>query len=330
MPISRLKSNKPRTSTVRGKRLGITMGDPAGVGPEVILKAMSRRSIKRRDDFLVIGSRFVLADAAKKIGSSLSGMNIVDLDNVPHKNFKFGGISSPCATASYEYIKEALKLLKAKTIQGLVTAPISKQALKESGFPFGGHTEILARSCGIKDTVMMFVAGNFRVAIQTRHIPLKEVARTLTSDKIYRTIVILDTALERYFRIKHPKTGICGLNPHAGEGGALSGEEGKIITPAIKKAKNRGINAIGPLPADAVFYDVYHGKYDAVISMYHDQGLGPFKMLYRDTGVNVTLGLPFVRTSPDHGTAFDIAGKGIANPSSMIHAINLASNMLSR
>lgn len=266
----------------------ITAGDPEGIGPEVIKKALRDPRIKSIADFFVIK---------------------------PNDKTGFGAI------------KKAGEILKRGEADALVTAPVNKARISGSGIPFRGHTEYLAKTARVKKIAMMFCSGIFRVTIVTRHIALKDVSRILTKDKIVDTAILTNDALIKYFRIKRPEIALCGLNPHAGEGGLIGNEEERVIIPAIKKLKSRIPRIQGPLPADIVFHKAYKGKFDAVIAMYHDQGLGPFKMMAFEKGVNVTLGLPFVRTSPDHGTAYDIAGKGIADPTSMKEAIRLASFM---
>ena len=285
MRISR-SSEKPR--------IAITMGDPSGIGPEVTLKALASPEVKGLADFLVIG------ETSAPKGTS-------------------GG------KASLEYIDKALELAMAGEVDAIVTAPVSKAAIREAGIKgFQGHTEYFAERTGTKKFVMMFVGKEMKVALVTRHVSLRSVPAILNSGMICDTITLTDKYLKRYFRIKSPRIGVCGLNPHAGEEGSFGNEEYKIIRPAIKKASKSVKNIYGPLPADVVFYDALKNKYDVVIAMYHDQGLAPFKTLYFNSGVNLTLGLPFIRTSPDHGTAFGIAGKGIADPTSMIEAISLA------
>lgn len=270
------------------------MGDPSGVGPEVALKALASPRVKGLADFLLIGEVSAVRGAA-------------------------------AARASVEYIDKALELLKAGRADALVTGPVSKSSIRAAGVRgFQGHTEYLAGKTGTKKFAMMFVAEELKVALVTRHVALKSVPKTLTADMIYDTIELTHKYLKKYFRIKNPRIAVCGLNPHAGEAGAFGDEEARVITPAIRKASGSMKNIRGPMPADAVFHDALDKKYDAVIAMYHDQGLAPFKALCFYSGVNLTLGLPFVRTSPDHGTAFDIAGKGIADPRSMIEAIRLA------
>ncbi len=284
MRISR--SSKPRVI--------ITMGDPSGIGPEVVLKALASPEVKGLADFFVIG------ETSAKTGAA-------------------------AGFASIEYIDKAIELLKAGKADALVTGPVNKASIKKAGFKnFQGHTEYLADKFKVKNFAMMFVGKSLKVTLATRHIPLKNVPRILNSSGIYNAISLTHKSLKEFFGISSPRIAVCGLNPHAGEAGAFGDEEKRIISPAIKKAAASMKNIIGPVSADAAFHDAINKKYDAVIAMYHDQGLAPFKALYFTSGVNLTLGLPFVRTSPDHGTAFDIAGKGVADPSSMIAAIKLA------
>jgi len=288
MPIFRSKK----------KTLAITIGDPAGIGPEITKKALASPKIRGLANFLVIGQ----ADKAIKPG---------------HPSKKSG-------SQAIQFLEEAVEMANSNIVDAIVTAPISKEACRSAGFKFPGHTEFLASRAKTKNFAMMLVGDKLRVVLVTRHLALKDVARVLTIDKIYQTIKLTNKSLKKQFNIAQPKIAVLGLNPHAGEGGMLGAEEKNIILPAIKKAKQNKINATGPYPADALFYQAKDGKFDAIVCMYHDQGLIPLKMLAFDTGVNVTLGLPFVRTSPDHGTAFDIAGKNKANPASMIAAIRLA------
>jgi 4-hydroxythreonine-4-phosphate dehydrogenase len=266
---------------------GITLGDVEGVGPEVILKALNDRKIRRLADFLIIGD-----------GSPL---NCIDT---------------------------ALKLIKAGKIDVLITAPVNKAAINKAHPKslFTGHTEYLARAAKTKDFAMMLIGGPLRVSLVTRHIALKDVPGVLTKGKIEKTICLTALSLKKYFRIRRPRIAVCGLNPHSGEQGLMGQEERRIIQPAIRQAKKRaGFASIqGPLPADTVFHAALQGKFDAVVAMYHDQGLIPLKALFLHQGVNLTLGLPFVRTSCDHGTAYDIAGKDKADPGSMKAAIKLA------
>lgn len=285
--------------------IAITAGDPAGIGPEIIKKALARPEISRRASFLVVGD--------------ISG-----------KKFKSGSPGPGSGRASIDYIDEAVCMIKKGAANALVTAPISKIAASEAGFKFPGHTEYLAHLTATKKFCMMLAGGSLRVVLATRHIALKDVSKKLNSAEIYDAIMLTATSLKKYFKIKNPKIAVCALNPHGGENGLFSDEEKRVIMPAIKKASRKLQNITGPLPADSLFYNAHKGMYDAEIAMYHDQGLIPLKMTARDTSVNITIGLPFIRTSPAHGTAFDIAGKGVANPSSMIEAIKLACQLTTK
>ncbi len=322
--------------------IGITMGDPAGIGGEVIIKSLKQKSIYSKCHPVIIGDGEYLKFLSKKFSLSfkISCINkiqnrkslltapvpVVDLKNLGNQKIKFGICNADYGKASYEYIAKGIKLASSGIIDALVTAPINKESFFKAGIPYPGHTEILAHMTKTKKFAMMLVGRNLRVVLVTRHIPLKNVAKELTEDKVLTAIELAHNA-GRYFNIPNPKIGVCGLNPHSGEGGAIGDEEIKTIIPAIEKSKKAGINVTGPYASDTIFYQGLKGKYDFIIAMYHDQGLIPLKTLYFDEGVNVTLGLPFIRTSPDHGTAYDIAGKGIANSKSMEEAIKLAVKM---
>ena len=235
-----------------------------------------------------------------------------------------GKVSAAAGKMAYQNLEKAVLLWRSGKIRALVTAPVSKEAIAAAGHPFKGHTEFLEEMTKTKQTVMFFSDERLKVALVTRHLPLRKVYKTMTASLIEATIRITAHSLKKYWKISRPKIGVCGLNPHAGEGGLFGDEEKKIILPAIRKAQKRNAEIEGPLAGDSIFYYAVQGRYDAVVAMYHDQGLAPFKLLAYDTGVNVTLGLPFIRTSPDHGTAFDIVGKNRASPNSMIEAILLA------
>ncbi len=266
----------------------ITTGDPKGIGPEVVKKALKDPRIKRLADFFIIEAR----------------------DGV-----------------GFDAIEKAVGILKRCEVDGLVTAPVNKAAINRAGIAFKGHTEYLAEAFHVKKFVMMFCREDFRVSLVTRHVALKDVAASLSREKIKDTIVLTEKAMREDFRIKRPRICVCGLNPHCGENGLMGDEEKRIVGPVVASLKSRIRRLEGPLPADVAFYMAHKARFDVVVAMYHDQGLGPFKMVAFEDGVNVTLGLPFVRTSPDHGTAYDIAGKGIANPVSMKAALKLAVNM---
>jgi 4-hydroxythreonine-4-phosphate dehydrogenase len=231
--------------------------------------------------------------------------------------------------ASLSYIREAVKAAIAGGIDAVVTAPISKESTHLAGSKFPGHTEMLKELTGADEAVMMFEGGSFRVVLVTIHTALKEVPKLITKESVLSVIKITHSTLVNQFKIKDPKIVVCGLNPHAGESGAFGDEEIVHITPAVAEARKQGIGVTGPLPADTLFFYANQGKWDAVVAMYHDQGLIPFKMVSFNVGVNMTLGLPIIRTSPDHGTAFNIAWQGVADPSSMTAAVKLAARLAS-
>lgn len=314
---------------IKAKRLhkdkltcGITMGDAAGIGPEVILKALRDKTVQRLANFLIIGNSSTMEQAARGCRIKLN-KDVALSDAGGASRLVFGRGTPAYGRLALDCIDEALRLVKAKKIDVLVTAPVNKHTISQTGTFFQGHTEYLARATKTKKFAMMLIGGPLKVVLVTRHIPLKEVARSLSKEKIYETLVLCASYLRRYFGIRRPRIAVCGLNPHSGDEGTLGQEEIKIIRPAVIKA--RGLASIeGPLPSDTIFYSALQGKFDAVVAMYHDQGLIPLKMQAFHQGVNLTLGLPFVRTSPDHGTAYNIAGKNKANPGSMIEAIKLA------
>ena len=325
----RPRTTRPFGPRVQGKpNVVITMGDPSGVGPEVTLKALASPKVKGLANFLLIGDRPVIERLKKDMGLVLKD-RLEDLSNVSKKKFAYGRCDAASGRASMQYIDRALELLNEVRADALVTAPVNKSAIRLAGYRgFEGHTEYLALKSGAKDFAMMFVGPRLKIALVTRHVALKEVPAKLSVKGIYRTICLAHECLKEYFRIRDPKIAVAGLNPHAGESGAFGDEEKRIIVPAIKMASRSAKRIVGPVSPDAVFGPALTGRFDCVVAMYHDQALVPFKMLYSDSGVNLTLGLPFIRTSPDHGTAFDIAGKGIANPASMIEAIKLACRLV--
>ena len=313
------------------QRILITMGDPAGIGPEVTVKALSDRHISKLAHFLVVGDFFVI-DKVRKSLRAKPEISLLDLANVRTTNFAFGIQKPAFGKAAIEYIDKALGLLKAGEADALVTAPVNKSSIRSAGFEkFEGHTEYLAEKTGHEtEFAMMFVGKKLKITLVTRHIALRDVAPAITVDAICRTIRLTSEHLKRYFGIEDARIAVAGLNPHASDGGLFGDEEERVIIPAIRKASIGIKNIYGPLPADAVFYEALKGEFDAVVAMYHDQALAPFKTLYFNDGVNLTLGLPFIRTSPDHGTAFDIAGKSIADPTSMKEAILLACRLSKR
>ena len=304
--------------------IGITLGDPAGIGTEVTLKALSNLK-KKRTDFLplLIGDLPVL----KKNSSLLS---------LPFhfKIFETGIIKGDfpvchpdrlCGKAAYSYIKKGITLLKEKKIDALVTAPVNKESINLAGYRFTGHTGLLARAFNVKNFGMVLASDSMRVLLVTTHIPLKEVAKAITKETILKKILLGNKFLKESLGIRKPKIGICGLNPHAGEGGVLGDEEKKIISPAIKEARKKGVECFGPFPSDSLFFRQERTKeFDLILAMFHDQGLIPLKTLYFERVVNITIGLPAIRTSPGHGTGYDIAYQNKANSTSMEEAISLA------
>jgi len=326
-------------------RLGITLGDPAGVGAEVILKALADRG---RAAFapLVVGDLATMRETAArlKLEADIVPIGEAELAVAPRAreprviHVLADGVLSPRArrpgrptlegaAASYRYIETAVRLARTGAIAAIVTAPINKASVTRAGHPISGHTELLQSLTGAREVRMMLAGPRLRVVLVTTHVALGAVPAALTTRAITRTIVIAHEHLRRYHRMSRPRLAVAGLNPHAGENGLFGNEEAVIIAPAIRRAAQAGAAATGPYPADSLFFRAAAGEFDAVIAMYHDQGLIPLKLLHFHDAVNVTLGLPIVRTSPDHGTAYDIAGQGRANPSSMVAAIRLAKQL---
>lgn len=308
--------------------IGITMGDPAGIGPEVIGKILLNKNINRICVPLVIGDKrfFVGANNYSPFGK----INILDLKNADPEKIPVGKVSAKAGKASIEYIDKAVELVNKGDIHAIVTAPINKESVSKAGLKFPGHTEYLAHLTNTRKFAMMLAGGKIRVVLVTTHMALRDVANHLSADKIFEKISIANSGLIKWFGKKKPVIAVCSLNPHGGEGGLFGAEESEIISPAIEKAKKENIRVEGPFAPDTLFVKANRGMYDAVIVMYHDQGLIPLKMASFGNAVNITLGLPFIRTSVDHGTAFDIAGKGIANTGSMEAAIKLAAEIAAK
>lgn len=307
----------------KNKVIGISMGDPCGIGPEIIAKSLSYPQIRDLANFIIIGDLSVYKKYSKK---NHKNCTFVDLKNIQPKDLKIGTINKQSGLASLAYLEKAVELLKSGEITSIVTAPVCKEAISLSHPDFCGHTEFFAKAFNTKSFGMMFLAPSIRLLLATRHLPLTRAANNITTDLIYETIALADKTLKQTFRIKKPSIAVLGLNPHAGEGGLLGKEEADIIIPAIKKAIKNKISAKGPFPSDTFFID-RNIKHDMIIAMYHDQGLIPIKTLYFTQLVNFTIGLPIIRTSPAHGTAFDIAGKDKADPASMIASIKLAAHL---
>jgi len=308
--------------------LGITLGDPAGIGPEVIARTLKQKSLRAAADLVLIGDETIFGEYFPK---RYPNCEFLDLKTLGPEDVQPGRPNPKTATAALQYLKTAVELLKNQKISALVTGPVSKEAIGEAlGRHFQGHTEFLAENFKVTNFDMMFVGRKLRTVVVTRHIPLCEVSAALTTAKIEQTIELTHSSLRNHFRITQPRIAVCGLNPHAGEGGKIGREEIDTIIPAIANCQAKKIPVQGPFPADTVFSADLFKRFDAVVAMYHDQGIIPVKTLCFKELVNMTIGLPFVRTSPAHGTAFNIAGKNIADPGSMAAAIKLAAELSCR
>ena len=302
--------------------IGITMGDPGGIGPEVILKALTSPEIRAAANYVVIGSEKVLSNISDRVLSD--NISVLDLDNFTVNNALSHKPLPDSGKASVEYILKGLDLAINGKIDALVTAPISKEAIKLAGYDYAGHTELLKEKTSVENVVMFMVGKGLRVSFVTTHLAVNEISGAINQENVFSTIQITATGLKTFFGIDQPKIAVCGLNPHCGDGDRFGTEERDVIIPAIERAQEMGINCHGPLSADTVFNKALNGEFDIVVVQFHDQGAIPIKMHAFDSGVNITLGIPVIRTSPTHGTAFDIAGKGIADPGSMIEAIKTA------
>jgi 4-hydroxythreonine-4-phosphate dehydrogenase len=311
----------------RVTKLAITLGDPAGIGPEIVAAAIAGASRECRDRFIVYGDRGPLERAARALGVALPDVAIVG-PGVGERAIA-GKPDEATGAAQVAYLEAAVAAAARGEVGAIVTAPISKTWARRAGFAFPGHTEMLAERLGAPDVVMMFAGPKLRVALVTVHVALAEVPRVLTTARVRTTIALVAASLARDFAIERARIGVVGLNPHAGEGGLIGREDGCVIAPALAAPCGDAALA-GPLVPDAAFRDALAGRYDALVAMYHDQGLIPVKLVDFEDSVNVTLGLPIVRTSPDHGTAYDIAGRGIARATSMQRALALAIEMVDR
>ena len=321
--------------------IGISLGDVTGIGPEVTLKALAAEAPLDDMRYLLIGDTNCVQGLNRQLGLQLP------LQDYPaaNKDARFllhNPLRKPLgsdlasgarasAQAALAWLKDGAERCLRQELEALVTAPLNKESILRTGQPFVGQTEYLSQLAGTNHTAMMLLGHDdrsrwLRVVLATTHLPLKSVAAQLTCAKVELAIELAAQAC-RDLHLARARIGVCGLNPHAGEGGHLGDEEQTVIAPAVAAARDQGLNVDGPVAADSLFYHAYRGDYDAVVAMYHDQGLSPLKMIAFESGVNWTLGLPFIRTSPDHGTAYDIAGKNQANPSSMIAAIRLAKNL---
>jgi 4-phospho-D-threonate 3-dehydrogenase / 4-phospho-D-erythronate 3-dehydrogenase len=341
-----VRSNKKSVAQMTRKPLlGITMGDPAGIGPEVIAKALAGAKVRRLCRPLVIGSFPVMRQAVKSLKLKMrvirveghemapprpNHLAVMDPLDHPLGRFPRGVAASDTGAASVLFIKKAVELAQLGCIDGIVTAPINKEAINMAGCHFPGHTELLADLTKTQESGMMIVGGPLRIMFVTTHVAIKDLPALLTQAKIEKAIRLAHLALRDLFGIKKPRIGVAALNPHAGEHGLFGDEEARVILPAARAAQALGICASDPLPADTLFGKAARGEYDGVVALYHDQGLIPLKLVAFGACVNLTVGLPIIRTSVDHGTAFDIVGKGIADPGSLVEAITLAATLVAR
>ncbi|MGP4076306.1 4-hydroxythreonine-4-phosphate dehydrogenase PdxA [Halobacillus sp. K22] len=319
--------------------IGITMGDAAGVGPEIIVKALQSDEVIQQSVPLVIGDQKMLERAADILGADLSFKTVdkensfeqqdsnevlcLDLNLLPD-DLAFGEVSAEAGHAAYEYLKTAIELANEGKIDAICTAPLNKEALHKGGHKYPGHTEILAELTGTSDFAMMLSSPKLKVIHVTTHIGIRDAIDRIEPNRVYDVVKMAHDTLSQS-GIAQPRIAVCGINPHAGENGLFGyGEEEEKVIPAVERAEKEGIDVVGPLPADTLFFRAVRGDFDIVVAMYHDQGHGPIKVLGLDAGVNITVGLPIIRTSVDHGTAFDISGKGIADEKSMLEAIRQA------
>ena len=320
--------------------IAVTMGDPAGIGPEVIVKALAKGELSNTQLPIIIGSAQVLKQTAQSLGISLDFQAVSIIDKIPQATAAFpvldplpqaltitpGKTDAVCGHHSYQYVLKAVELCLQQKVSAMVTAPICKDSWHLAGHSFDGHTGLLAHLTASGRYKMMFAADPFNVILTTTHIPLLNVSANLSIESVYDTILLGSEAMQR-LGVPHPKLAVCGLNPHAGENGLFGNEEETVISPAIKKAVEQGFNVSGPYSADTVFLKAVKGEFDLIVAQYHDQGLIPIKLLAFESAVNITVGLPIIRTSVDHGTAFDIAGHGVADHKNLVSAVHCAQRL---
>lgn len=320
--------------------IGITMGCPTGIGPEIIFRYFQQHPQKPDYIAVVLGDLAVLEKCRTEMGFSLplaswqpctplpeAAIPVVQLSSLSADTLLWGKPNRSTASAMVNYITKGVEYIKQGWLDGIATCPISKEALNDAGYNFPGHTEMLADLTGSKDYAMMMAGSKLCVTLVTIHCPLSEVPTAISTERILRLIQTTDRALKVDFGIARPRIAVAGLNPHGGENQLFGSEEFQTIQPAVSLSCEEGIDVSGPFPPDTVFVKASQGEYDAVVCMYHDQGLIPFKLLHFNDGVNVTIGLPIVRTSVDHGTAYDIAGKGVADGDSLVEAVKLAAKI---
>ncbi len=333
--------NEIRMERMDGRPIiGITMGDPAGIGPEIIAKALGDPGIYQVCIPVVFGDLPLMDRALRQFCTGLKAScvpspldakgthGIVEVFQIMELGDVIPGSPDPeNARPMVEYIRQAVSFAKERTIHAMVTCPINKELMHRAGFRYQGHTQLIAEMCHKNSYVMMLAGPILKVSLVTIHHALKEVPGLITKERVLNTILITHEAMLTDLGLANPRIAVAGLNPHNGEGGLFGSEESLEIQPAVKMARERGLEVSGPISPDTVFFRAYSGEFDVVVAMYHDQGLIPIKLLHFEDAVNVTLGLPIIRTSVDHGTAYEIAGKGIARPSSLRAAIHLAANM---
>jgi 4-hydroxythreonine-4-phosphate dehydrogenase len=324
--------------------IAVTMGDPAGIGPEIAVKALLKPEIKNICKPILIGDlsilqkisqqlkleiNFKILNSPKESAGGQGVIEVIDLKNVDLASFKIGKVSVEAGRAAIQYVKKATELALNRQVDAVATGPINKQAVNLAGSPYIGHTEMLAAFCGVENPLMMFWVRGARIFFLTRHVSLVEAIKEVRKERIIEAVERIATELEK-IGLKNPSVAVAALNPHASDEGLVGDEEALEIIPAINKLKSKGYNVVGPVPADTVFVKALEGRYDAVLSLYHDQGHIAAKTVDFYGTVSVTLGLPFLRTSVDHGTAYDIAGKGVADPRSLEEAIKLAAEIVSK
>ena len=318
--------------------IAVPLGDPAGIGPEIVAKSIADRELFKIADCIVVGDKKVVENAVKITGEDLAVnvvedpaegdwregvLNLIDLDNIDMEKFEFGKVSGMCGKAAFGYIKKSIELAMAGKADAVATTPINKESLRAGEINFIGHTEIFGALTGTEDPLTMFETNGMRVFFLTRHLSLREMLDKITKDRIIDYVIRCTEALRR-LGVTEGTMAVAGLNPHSGEHGLFGWEEVNEITPAVEELKKMGYNVAGPVPADSVFHQAALGRYNSVLSLYHDQGHIATKTLDFDRTIAITNGMPILRTSVDHGTAFDIAGKGIAGAVSMNEAIRLA------
>ncbi len=322
--------------------VGITMGDPTGIGPEIIVKALSMEEPFQACRPVVLGDRGVLLKTIEMLGKettvevsetvpeegySAQKIFLIPISQLEVTSLQFGKPDRACGVAMVKYIEEAVKYVRRGRLDAITTCPINKQSIHSAGYSFSGHTELLAHLTRAPKVAMMFLGSKWKIVLVTTHLPLRDVSKWITKDRVLSTIRMTNEGLTKYFGITHPRIAVLGLNPHSGEEGLLGEEEKLEVMPAITEARSQGLEVEGPFSADSFFGLSNQSAFDVIISMYHDQGLIPVKMSDFQEAVNLTLGLPFIRTSVGHGTAYDIAGRGKANPANLIKAILWASKL---